>query len=333
LAFETIPFEPGLLARLRGALDGGALGMAEVGRLHCDLGRAFGEAAARVSQTHGIPVDWVGSHGQTVWHFDGVGEPGTLQLGDGARVAAACGAPVVNDFRAAHVAVGGHGAPLAILADARIFGQAARPTAILNLGGMANLSWLEADARADLAFDTGPAGSLLDGLARALLKVPMDRDGVVASRGRVREEWVGFLLGSPFFDLAPPKSTGLDTFGPGYVAEFLRFAGASAAPEDVLASACRAVARSVAQSLEHWIPPSTSQLWVAGGGVHNGVLMADLGLETGLRVRSSAEIGVPPDAREALIFACLAVDFLQGRGPQVGAFQRVVLGKLSFPPR
>ncbi|MDF1839533.1 MAG: anhydro-N-acetylmuramic acid kinase [Planctomycetota bacterium] len=332
LAFETVPFAPELNGRLRRALDGGGVDLGGVALLHRDLGRAFGEAAAAVAVDLDLRLDWVGSHGQTVWHFDGAGAPGTLQLGDGAQVAAACGAPVVNDFRAAHVAAGGHGAPLAILADARIFAGLARPTAILNLGGMANLSWLGSGSDPARAFDTGPAGSLLDGLARRLLGEPMDRDGLVALGGKPRPEWVDFLLRSPFFEAEPPKSTGRDTFGPLYVSGFLERVGERAPVEHVLASATRAVARSVGQAMERWLPQGASQLWVAGGGVHNRALMADLGAETGLDVRSSAEMGVSPDAREALLFACLAVDFLQGRGPAVGAESRVVLGKLCLPP-
>jgi anhydro-N-acetylmuramic acid kinase len=332
LAFETVPFESDLLKCLRGALDGSAIDLAGVGRLHADLGRAFGEAAARVAQGQGVSIDWVGSHGQTVWHFDGEGEPGTLQLGDGARVAAACGAPVVSDFRAAHVAVGGHGAPLAILADPRIFAGGQRPAIVLNLGGMANVSWLGREPELGTAFDTGPAGSLLDGLARELLQEPMDRDGRVAGQGQVHNNWVDHLLRSPFFDQVPPKSTGRDTFGQEYVADFLGFAGPGAPAADVLASAVRAVARSVAQAISRWLPDPGELLIVAGGGVHNRALMADLALETGLTTYSSAEIGIPPDARESLIFACLAVDFLQGRGSRVGGYGRVVLGKLSLPP-
>ncbi|MCP5021432.1 MAG: anhydro-N-acetylmuramic acid kinase [bacterium] len=331
-AFETVPFEFGLLQRLRGALDGAPMDLAGVGRLHGDLGHAFGKAADQVAKAHGVALDWVGSHGQTVWHFDGDGEPGTLQLGDGARVAAACCAPVVSDFRAAHVAVGGHGAPLAILADGRIFAGGPRPRIILNLGGMANLSRLGRGQTSGTAFDTGPAGSLLDGLARALLKEPMDRDGRVAAGGQVQDEWVHHLLKSPFFDQKPPKSTGRDTFGQDFVDDFLKFAGPGARPADVLASAVRAVARSVAQAIARWLPDSGEYLVVAGGGVYNGALMGDLALETGLITHSSAEIGVQPDARESMIFACLAVDFLQGRGTPVGNFERVVLGKLSLPP-
>ncbi len=306
--------------------------LAGVGRLHGDLGHAFGKAADQVAKAHGVGLDWVGSHGQTLWHFDGDGEPGTLQLGDGARVAAACGAPVVSDFRAAHVAVGGHGAPLAILADERIFAGGPRPRIILNLGGMANLSWLGRGQSPGTAFDTGPAGSLLDGLARTLLKEPMDRDGRVAAGGQARNEWVVHLLEHPFFDQKPPKSTGRDTFGQEFVSGFLEFVGPAARPADVLASAVRAVARSVAQAIARWLPDSGEYLVVAGGGVHNRALMADLALETGLITHSSAEIGVQPDARESMIFACLAVDFLQGRGHLVGMHDHVILGKLSQPP-
>ncbi|MCB9915865.1 MAG: anhydro-N-acetylmuramic acid kinase [Planctomycetes bacterium] len=214
LAFETRPFQAELGARVRAALGGAPLDARGVTLLSRDLGRAFGAAARALAEASGLELDLVGSHGQTVWHHDDrePSGPASLQLGDGDWVAEAAGATVVSDFRQRDLAAGGLGAPLSALADDAVFAAAPRPTAVLNLGGVANLSWLPARGE-PLAFDTGPAGALLDGLARRLLDAPCDRDGAAALRGRARPELVERWLAHPFFGAPPPKSTGRDTFG------------------------------------------------------------------------------------------------------------------------
>ncbi|HRV82051.1 MAG TPA: anhydro-N-acetylmuramic acid kinase [Planctomycetota bacterium] len=336
-AFRTVEFPAEWAQPLRRVLQGEAIELGPLVRLHQGLGRAFGAAARDLAQAANLPLDLVGSHGQTVWHFDGVGPPATFQVGEGNQVAAEAGVPCVHDFRTADVAAGGHGAPLAIHADLRLFGHLERPLGILNLGGMGNLSILPgAEAGAPMSFDTGPAGALLDGLARALWQAPMDRDGRWALAGTVNEAWVRGLLDHPFFAEPPPRSTGRDTFGAAFVDRFLAQVGPSARPEDLMASAVEAVARSVAQALEAFVQPRPKRLLVAGGGVHNPALMARLARTTGLEVVSSAAFGVDPDAREALLFACLAVDFVRGRTarwPEVtGAASFPIFGKACFPP-
>lgn len=334
LAWATVPFEPDVAPRVRRVLDGGQLSVPELGRLHLDLGAAFGRAVAQVAREHDVSVDLVGSHGQTVWHFDGVGDPGTWQLGDGNQVARFAQAPCVCDFRAAHVAAGGHGAPLAILGDRRIFAHVALPAAVLNLGGMGNLSVWGQDPAHDRAWDTGPAGAWLDGLARRLLDAPCDRDGACALAGEPQEAWIAWLLQHPFFAEDWPRSTGRDTFGEAHLDQFLRFAGPGARASDLLASAVVAIARSVADSLERFGPPGIAELWVAGGGVHNRALLGALAEALGLPVRSSAAAGVDPDAREALLFACLAADFLWERwSPIAGTSAHALLGQWCAPPR
>jgi len=169
LAFDTRPFEPELGARLRAVLDGGRCGPREIALLDRDLGRAFGRAVADCARAHGLVPELVGSHGQTVYHHDGAepSGPATLQLGDGDFVAEEARACTASDFRMRDVARGGEGAPISALADERIFHACPRPCAVLNLGGMANLTVL-ADGAPPLAFDTGPANSLLDGIAGIL---------------------------------------------------------------------------------------------------------------------------------------------------------------------
>jgi anhydro-N-acetylmuramic acid kinase len=279
-----------------------------------------------------------------VWHHDGLDPAGraTLQLGDGDFCAAASGAPVVSDFRQADVAAGGEGAPVSALTDAALFAEAPRPLAILNLGGMANLTLLAADGGVT-AFDTGPCGSLLDGLARRLLDRSFDPDGESACRGRADEGFVELLLAHPFFDRPPPRSTGRDTCGEAFVDEVLQGAEergllvAGGAPDDLLASAAEFVAAAVARSFREHLPEACARTLVAGGGVHHRRVMEALARRVGGELRPSTVVGVDPDAREALVFATLAARCVLGEPvthpAATGAAPGRVLGKISPPAR
>jgi len=332
LASEVVPFEETLARRVRTLLDGGPLALAQLAQLNADLGRAFGGAARQVAAQRGLELALVASHGQTVFHHDGVGACCTLQLGDGDHVAAASGCPVVSDFRQADVARGGEGAPLMPLVDPALFPDVERPCALLNLGGIANLTWVaHGDVR---GFDVGPAGALLDGLARRLLDQPYDRDGACAASGSARPDLVEALLAHPFLERTPPKSTGRDTFGPAFVEQFVE-AAADAGPAALLASAVQAIARSVGGALERFCPRPPTRLVVAGGGVHNRALFAELAAACPCPVESSALHGIDPDGREAFGFGLLGARFALGWAsdlpPVTGARSSAVLGKLSLP--
>lgn len=339
LAFATTPFPEPLASVLRATLDGAPLDARRVALLGRDLGRAFGAAARALAMAHELELDLVGSHGQTVWHHDGNEPegPASLQLGDGDFVAQAARAITVSDFRAADLAAGGEGAPLSALLDAVLFPALPRPAAILNLGGFANVTFLPR-AGPPLAFDVGPANALLDGLARACLGQPFDRDGAVAARGRADAELLAGLLRHPFLDRRPPKSTGRDTFGAGYVASVRAQAEVRGlSVPDLLATAVAMVAASVAAAFERWLPERPGELILCGGGAYHLVLERELGQRTGLPTRSSATHGLAPEAREATFFAHLAVRHVLARPSTepsaTGAARGGVLGKLSLPPR
>lgn len=338
LAFATTSFPEPLARTLRAALDGAALDARRVALLGRDLGRAFGAAARGLAEREGLELDLVGSHGQTVYHHDGSEPegPASLQLGDGDFVAHAARALTVSDFRAADLAAGGEGAPISALLDAELFPALARPAAILNLGGFANVTFLPRQGP-PLAFDVGPANALLDGLARARLGQPFDRDGAAAAAGRADERLLAELLGHPFFDRRPPRSTGRDTFGAPYVAAVLAQAGTRGlATADLLATAVALVATSVAQALERWLPERPLELVLCGGGAYHRTLASELARASGLPTRSSAAHGLAPEAREATFFAHLAVRHVLARPSTepgaTGARRGGVLGKLSLPP-
>lgn len=338
-AFDTLPFPEEVGARVRRVLDGEPLGLRESALLSRDLGRAFGRAARELASRHHLELDLVASHGQTVWHHDGVepSGPATLQLGDGDFVAEECGAAVVSDFRQRDIAAGGEGAPISALADDAIFSSVPRPCAILNLGGLANLTILRADGDTQ-SFDTGPANSLLDGLARRLLSRNFDKHGAVAASGQASEALVSELLADPFLQRAPPKSTGRDTFGEAYVSSVIarsRELGVltdDSCAQNLLASAADFVARSAVESLERF-GGRVQWLVICGGGVHHARLVDTLALRSRAPVVSSADFGVDPDAREALVFAVLGARFVLGhpvtRPSATGARAGRVLGKFS----
>ena len=335
-AFAVEPYPEDVRGRVRDVLDGRPLDLRGTALLARDLGRAFGRAARTAAERARLDLDLVGSHGQTVWHHDGAEStgPATLQLGDGDFVAAEAGCPVACDFRQGDVAAGGEGAPLSALADGLVFHAAERPCAVLNLGGLANLSVLGRRDEDLLAFDTGPAGSLLDGIARRALGEPFDREGERARTGRPDEGLVRELLGHPFFERAPPKSTGRDTFGEPYVAA-LAGRARGARPEDLLATATELVAASVALALERFVPHRPERLLVCGGGARNLALLGAISRRTGLAVASTAEVGVDPKAREAIVFAVLGARRVLGipstRPGATGARAGRVLGKLCLP--
>jgi anhydro-N-acetylmuramic acid kinase len=340
LAFETRPFSRELAPRVRAVLDGSPVSLRECALMTRDLGRAFGDAAAGVAAAHGIALDLVGSHGQTVYHHDGAESSGaaTLQLGDGDFVAESSNAWVVSDFRQRDIAAGGEGAPVSILADDLVFARAPRPCAVLNLGGMGNLSLL--DARGSVrAFDTGPANSLLDGLARRFLGQSFDAGGASAARGTPHADVVAALLQHPFFEKPPPKSTGRDTFGAHWVDEVVALCRArgildgARGPCDLMATAVDLVAASIALALERHVAVRPERLFVAGGGAHNATLVRAISRRTGVPVDASDAVGVPVDAREALVFAVLAARCVLGvpvtHPAATGARAGRVLGKIS----
>src|SRR5688572_1380938 len=343
-AFETVPFPPSIAARVRAALDGEPFGLRATALLSRDLGRAFGGALRTVAADHRLKPELAGSHGQTVYHHDGLepSGPATLQLGDGDFVAEAAGCAVVSDFRQRDLAAGGEGAPISALADDLVFAALPRPALVLNLGGMANLTWLPPQGGELLSFDTGPCNALLDGLARRFLDRPYDTGGEQALLGTPRRELIERWLAHPFCSKRPPKSTGRDTFGEPWVAQRIEEARAMGVlqrddkPQDLLASASEYVARTIVQGARDFVPKGTQWLVVCGGGAHHARVLAALAALSPWPVATSGDFGVDPDAREALVFAVLAarcVSEIPLTSPSAtGARSGRALGKISLPP-
>jgi len=339
LGFRTVPFEPDLAVRVRSVLDGAPLDARGLALLDRDLGTAFGRATRTVARELGLPLHLVASHGQTVWHHDGREPEGraTLQLGNPDFCSEPAGAAVVSGFRDGDVAAGGEGAPLSALADGVVFARARRPLAVLNLGGLANLTLLGSDGALE-AFDTGPAGSLLDGLARRLLDLPFDPEGAHAAGGRADPALLARLLAHSFLAQPPPKSTGRDTFGEAWIDDGLASPEARGLPAaDLLATGVALVAEAVARGLRasRVVREPLRELVVAGGGHRHRPLLEALARRSGLPVVASSCLGVDPDAREALVFAVLGARCALGlpstRSSVTGAREGRVLGRLTLP--
>lgn len=316
--------QPGASELHRAALAANA-----VSRRYAGVVTALVEAAG----SSRADVAAIGAHGQTVRHrpheFDGTGY--TIQLLNGPLLAELCGVDVVCDFRGRDVAAGGEGAPLVPAFHAAVFGRAGDDRAVLNLGGIANLTLLPAKG-AVLGFDCGPGNALMDGWCEAHLGRRFDEAGHWAAGGTVDARLLSALLADPFFSRLPPKSTGRDLFHRAWLDAALHRVSKPPSPPDVQATLAELTACAAADALRRHAP-ATRRLLVCGGGAFNHHLMGRLGARlAGVDVvRSDAE-GVPPDQVEALAFAWLAHAFLQRRPanlPSVtGAAGPRVLGSL-----
>jgi anhydro-N-acetylmuramic acid kinase len=294
------PYPDEFRRRLRGVL-GGRGPVEDVGE---ELTRRHAEAVARLLRGAGIEhrdVAVLGFHGQTILH-----EPEkrrTWQIGDGKLLARLTRIDTVSDFRGADVAAGGQGAPFVPLYHQALSRGLDRPLAVLNIGGVANLSWIGRGADDLLAFDTGPGNALIDDWALRHTGQPVDRDGQLAATGRADPKALAALLAHEFFNRAAPKSLDRDAFDPGVVERL--------APGDGAATLVAFTAAAVARARD--ILPETPGRWlVTGGGRHNPALMAALRSALGVPVDPVESAGWNGDALEAQAFAYLAVRSLAG---------------------
>ena len=286
------------------------------------LSQLYAQVVSDLLAQAGLPshaVRAIGAHGQTVRHrpgeFDGTGY--TLQLNNPALLAELTGITVVADFRSRDVAAGGQGAPLVPAFHQAVFGRTDAPVAVLNIGGISNLSLLQGDAI--LGFDCGPGNVLLDAWCRQHTRQAFDAEGAWGASGQVHAPLLAALLAEPYFALPPPKSTGRDLFHMEWLSQRLAsFAGLPAA--DVQATLTELTARACAADLQRH-GTACRHLVVCGGGALNGELMRRLKLHLpGVTVQSSEELGLPPLQVEAAAFAWLARQALHG---QTGSLQSV----------
>lgn len=305
-----------------------------LGELDARAGEVFAAATLALLQTAGVDpgrVRAIGSHGQTVLHAPDAPTPFSLQIGDPNRIAQQTGITTVADFRRRDMAAGGEGAPLVPAFHREMFASPQENRAVLNIGGIANLTLLPADrALSVTGFDTGPGNCLLDGWSRRHLERAFDPGGTWASQGAADPDLLARMLADPYFARRAPKSTGPEYFSATWL-DRMRSGGTPPAV-DVQATLLALTAHSIAHALRA-TAPATERLLVCGGGVHNTALLTLLAnLMAPLPVESTAQHGLDPDWVEAMAFAWLARETLAGRPGNLtsvtGAHAPVVLGAI-----
>jgi len=314
VSFASRPYDAGERAALADALAEGTA--ARYAHLHVRLAEWAAEAtqsALDVGGAQASDLGFIAFPGQTIWH-----EPPavTWQLGEPAVLAERFGVRVVSGFRARDVAAGGQGAPLVPMADVLLFGAAEHPRALLNLGGMANVTWVARRAREEgaLAFDTGPGMAIIDAVAGLVEPgARADLDGRLSAQGRPYEAMLADLLADPFFGAPPPRSTGRERFG----LDYARRLHARVPGPDGVATAVELTARSVAEAILRWLPP-VPEVLVSGGGVRHPILWAALSRHLaasgkGPVLRLFDEVFFASEAKECVAFALLGYLTVHGQ--------------------
>ena len=282
-------------------------------RLDTAIGRAFAEAAEAVIGQSGVEraqITAIGSHGQTLCHNPEAALGYSMQVGDPNQIAERCAITTVADFRRRDVAAGGHGAPLMPAFHAALWHSADEDRAVLNLGGIANLTLLPRTGPVR-GFDSGPANGLMDAWYAAHFGQPFDANGELAGSGIIDDALLAALYADPWFARSPPKSTGRDQFQLRWLRAVM--GTRTIAINDVQATLCELSALSIADALRA-SAPATRRLLVCGGGVHNPVLQQRLQVHLpDVALTSTASFGLDPDFVEAVGFAWLACETLAGR--------------------
>ena len=346
VAYRETPLESPLRREILEVAGAASLPPERLMKLDAALGERYAAAVFELLAEAGADpraVAAIGSHGQTVRHLPRANGSAalTLQLGSAAILAERTGIAVVSNFRVRDAAAGGEGAPLVPLADWWLFGSASESRVLLNLGGMANVTYLPRKATLDqvLAFDTGPGNAVLDALVSLGSGGAKRHDagGERAARGKVSEPLLDELLADPFFAQPPPRSTGRERFGEHYAITLQKLGHSMGlADDDLLATGVELTAAAVAMAIERFLAPrgGVDAVYASGGGVANSALMRAIARRVApVRFARLDVLGVPPSAKEALAFAFLAHLTLSGLPGNVpgatGAAHPVVLGTIT----
>lgn len=290
-------------------------------------------------------VDLIASHGQTVYHAPRIQHKkdmfpdSTLQIGDGDHIAVTTGIITISDFRQKHIAGGGEGAPLALYGDYCIFLKKGENRIMLNMGGIANFTFLPADGDPAKVFvtDTGPGNTILDALARKYFEKEFDMNAEIASKGKVNSSLLNLLKSNAFFKKGFPKTTGPEVFNLEYISSAQRETNTTDLPaEDLLATATRLSADSITEALTRLINKNENyKIYPSGGGAHNPLLMKWITERLPqAEMRDTSELGISGDAKEAVLFAILANETVAGEPINFGnraSMPAITMGKISFP--
>ncbi len=332
-----LPYKKKLRLRISDAFNGNT---EHICRLNFELGEIFAQAVLKLLESSGYKkgdIDAIASHGQTIYHIPPMkGKIGsTLQIGESSVIAEKTGILTISDFRTKDMAAGGQGAPLVPVADYFIFKKRNLVRAVVNIGGISNVTIVKDRLDDTMGFDIGPGNCLIDEAVKFYSKgkIPFDKNGAIASKGRVVEPLLKELLSLPYFKKKPPKSTGREEFGSELVTQIFRKHRLPI--QDILSTLSYLTATSIKDAVKPFEP---EEVVLTGGGVKNLFLLSlinKLFSDTNIIVRKISDYGIPVEAKEALSFAIigyLTLNMRTGNIPSAtGARRGVILGKITLP--
>ena len=307
--------------------------------LHAHIARVHAGMVLSALRSWGFQasnIDLIASHGQTIYHAPKFMHPqsaygnATLQIGDGDIISTATGIITISDFRQKHIAAGGEGAPLALYGDTILFASETENRILLNMGGIANFTYLPAGQTTHvISTDVGPANTLIDGYVKANYNgLNYDSNGDIASSGTINEAFVNAVLAHPFFNAAFPKTVGPELFNQEFIEAACKTAGIVSIPhQDMIASLSYITARVITDGIHKVVGDASKKVvvYASGGGIHNAYIMQQLQkLCPSASFKNLETLGVHPDAKEAVLFAILANEAVAG-SPTLS------MGKISFP--
>ena len=308
---------------------------ASIGSLHADM------ILEALNQWDYEPadVDLIASHGQTIYHAPKrlhhlPNYPNaTLQIGDGDHIAVKTGIITLSDFRQKHIAAGGEGAPLALYGDILLGSHPTENRILLNMGGIANLTWLPASKEGVICTDVGPGNTLIDCACLHYFNKPYDENGAIAFSGIVNMVLLDELLKEPFFTETVPKTTGPELFSWQYVKDAQQRTGSlQITPEDLIATLSTLTAEGIVRFIQSNITSKVDKLFTSGGGAKNDFIIQYLqNALPDVEIANTDVLGINADAKEAILFALLANEAIVGEPIKIGDNPEVLMGKICFP--
>jgi anhydro-N-acetylmuramic acid kinase len=338
--FQTVPYPSAVKEEIRKVFAKEEVSLQQLCQLNPWLATVHAEYILQALMEWDVEpdeVDIIASHGQTIFHSPGFINS-TLQIGDGDHIAVETGIITISDFRQKHIAAGGEGAPLALYGDYCLFSSKEEDRIMLNMGGIANFTFLPAslDPKGVFVTDTGPGNTLLDTFAREMFNKDYDEDGMFAKQGTVNEDLLRTLKEDAFFAKPFPRTTGPELFNMQYVIHAAHRSGVTRVSEyDMMATLTQFSADTITDALKSVLEPGKKYaVYMSGGGAHNPLLTAKIAdALPELTLRNTSELGITGDAKEAVLFAILANEAISGQGINFGkpGMPATTMGKISFP--
>jgi len=350
IAFETVNYDASFKEEIKSVFAKELVSLEKVCLLNPWIAKVHAQMILQLLTKWGIDsthVDLIASHGQTIYHAPSHQHQqtkfgnATLQIGDGDHLAVDTGIITLSDFRQKHIAAGGEGAPLAVYGDYLIFSKQGEDRILLNIGGIANFTFLPGNLRADQVFstDVGPGNTLMDTLAQKYFPGRyFDENAAIARMGKCNPELLHELKQNPFFNLSFPKTTGLEVFNLAYLERAQQKTNTlQLAVEDCMATLNQLTADTIVNAMQKTLGNSNNPvIYSSGGGMHNPLLMDRIQRQLEeARFLTTADLGINPDAKEAVLFATLANESICGGQVSFGSGREgipsVSMGKISFP--